>query len=76
MWRARSRNSLTFPRGLEIPIVGCSLTCLRYCYSGIRRKTLVSMPPLPGLDLKGSESVSNKQPSNCILLSKVEGDTA
>ncbi|XP_031823378.1 DNA-binding protein RFX5 isoform X3 [Sarcophilus harrisii] len=28
----------------------------RYCYSGIRRKTLVSMPPLPGLDLKGSES--------------------
>ncbi|KAK7796350.1 hypothetical protein U0070_015115 [Myodes glareolus] len=27
----------------------------RYCYSGIRRKTLVSMPPLPGLDLKGSE---------------------
>ncbi|KAM5256851.1 DNA-binding protein RFX5-like [Ctenodactylus gundi] len=28
----------------------------QYCYSGIRRKTLVSMPPLPGLDLKGSES--------------------
>ncbi|XP_068946121.1 DNA-binding protein RFX5 isoform X2 [Petaurus breviceps papuanus] len=28
----------------------------RYCYSGIRRKTLVSMPCLPGLDLKGSES--------------------
>lgn len=28
----------------------------KYCYSGIRRKTLVSMPPLPGLDLKGSES--------------------
>ncbi|XP_058165617.1 DNA-binding protein RFX5 isoform X3 [Dasypus novemcinctus] len=27
----------------------------QYCYSGIRRKTLVSMPPLPGLDLKGSE---------------------
>lgn len=27
----------------------------KYCYSGIRRKTLVSMPPLPGLDLKGSE---------------------
>ncbi|XP_019775097.1 DNA-binding protein RFX5 isoform X3 [Tursiops truncatus] len=25
-------------------------------YRGIRRKTLVSMPPLPGLDLKGSES--------------------
>ncbi|MBZ3877762.1 DNA-binding protein RFX5 [Sciurus carolinensis] len=24
----------------------------KYCYSGIRRKTLVSMPPLPGLDLK------------------------
>ncbi|XP_025714183.1 DNA-binding protein RFX5 isoform X1 [Callorhinus ursinus] len=28
----------------------------KYCYSGIRRKTLVSMPPLPGLDLKGSDS--------------------
>lgn len=28
----------------------------KYCYSGIRRKTLVSMPPLPGLDVKGSES--------------------
>ncbi|XP_008588409.1 PREDICTED: DNA-binding protein RFX5 isoform X1 [Galeopterus variegatus] len=28
----------------------------KYCYSGIRRKTLVSMPLLPGLDLKGSES--------------------
>ncbi|XP_037681925.1 DNA-binding protein RFX5 [Choloepus didactylus] len=28
----------------------------KYCYSGIRRKTLVSMPPLPGLDLRGSES--------------------
>ncbi|XP_017530433.2 DNA-binding protein RFX5 isoform X2 [Manis javanica] len=28
----------------------------KYCYSGIRRKTLVSMPPLPGPDLKGSES--------------------
>ncbi|KAG8509251.1 DNA-binding protein RFX5 [Galemys pyrenaicus] len=29
----------------------------KYCYSGIRRKTLVSMPPLPGLDVKGSEGV-------------------
>lgn len=49
------------PRGLGAPPprAGCSLTRLRYCYSGIRRKTLVSMPPLPGLDLKGSESVSN-----------------
>lgn len=28
----------------------------KYCYSGIRRKTLVSMPPLPGLDLKSSDS--------------------
>ncbi|XP_049621873.1 DNA-binding protein RFX5 isoform X2 [Suncus etruscus] len=28
----------------------------KYCYSGIRRKTLVSMPLLPGLDLKGSET--------------------
>ncbi|XP_045401023.1 DNA-binding protein RFX5 [Lemur catta] len=28
----------------------------KYCYSGIRRKTTVSMPCLPGLDLKGSES--------------------
>lgn len=28
----------------------------KYCYSGIRRKTLVSMPPLPGLDLKGFET--------------------
>lgn len=73
VWRARSGNSLIFPWGLEIPTVGCSLTCLRYCYSGIRRKTLVSMPPLPGLDLKGSDSVSYNQPSNCILFSKVEG---
>lgn len=51
----------SLPRGLGDPPLraGCSLTCIRYCYSGIRRKTLVSMPPLPGLDLKGSESVSN-----------------
>uniref|UniRef100_A0A6I8NR51 RFX-type winged-helix domain-containing protein n=1 Tax=Ornithorhynchus anatinus TaxID=9258 RepID=A0A6I8NR51_ORNAN len=27
----------------------------KYCYSGIRRKTLVSMPLLPSLDLKGPE---------------------
>lgn len=29
-----------------------------YCYSGIRRKTVVSMPPLPSLDLKETETVS------------------
>lgn len=31
-----------------------SLTCLRdtYCYSGIRRKTVLNMPLLPNLDLK------------------------
>lgn len=49
---------------------GFSLTSIRYCYSGIRRKTLVSMPPLPGLDLKGSESVSNN--ADGTLLSRVE----
>ncbi|XP_074836919.1 DNA-binding protein RFX5 [Carettochelys insculpta] len=28
----------------------------KYCYSGIRRKTVVSMPPLPSLDLKVTET--------------------
>ncbi|XP_032991814.1 DNA-binding protein RFX5 [Lacerta agilis] len=28
----------------------------KYCYSGIRRKTVVNMPPLPSLDLKETES--------------------
>ncbi|XP_042295652.1 DNA-binding protein RFX5 [Sceloporus undulatus] len=28
----------------------------KYCYSGIRRKTVVSMPPLPSLDLKETET--------------------
>nr|XP_003229075.1 PREDICTED: DNA-binding protein RFX5 [Anolis carolinensis] len=27
----------------------------KYCYSGIRRKTVVNMPPLPSLDLKETE---------------------
>ncbi|XP_075301384.1 DNA-binding protein RFX5 [Opisthocomus hoazin] len=30
----------------------------RYCYSGIRRKTVVSLPPLPSLDLKVVETQS------------------
>ncbi|XP_030043426.1 DNA-binding protein RFX5 [Microcaecilia unicolor] len=29
----------------------------KYCYSGIRRKTVVSMPPLPSLDLKITDNV-------------------
>ncbi|NWR65362.1 RFX5 protein, partial [Bucorvus abyssinicus] len=29
-----------------------------YCYSGIRRKTVVSLPPLPSLDLKATETQS------------------
>ncbi|KAM9515214.1 LOW QUALITY PROTEIN: DNA-binding protein RFX5 [Guaruba guarouba] len=29
-----------------------------YCYSGIRRKTVVSLPPLPSLDLKVTETQS------------------
>ncbi|XP_063001739.1 DNA-binding protein RFX5 [Elgaria multicarinata webbii] len=28
----------------------------KYCYSGIRRKTVVHMPPLPSLDLKETET--------------------
>ncbi|XP_030397921.1 DNA-binding protein RFX5 isoform X2 [Gopherus evgoodei] len=28
----------------------------KYCYSGIRRKTVVSMPPLPSLDLKVADT--------------------
>ncbi|KAM4665244.1 DNA-binding protein RFX5 [Discoglossus pictus] len=28
----------------------------KYCYSGLRRKSMVSMPPLPSLDLKMAES--------------------
>ncbi|KAM9114361.1 DNA-binding protein RFX5 [Pangshura tecta] len=28
----------------------------KYCYSGIRRKTVVSMPPLPSLDLKVTDT--------------------
>ncbi|XP_032938491.1 DNA-binding protein RFX5, partial [Catharus ustulatus] len=30
----------------------------KYCYGGIRRKTLVSLPPLPSLDLKAAENQS------------------
>ncbi|XP_074020710.1 DNA-binding protein RFX5 [Numenius arquata] len=30
----------------------------KYCYSGIRRKTMVSLPPLPSLDLKVTETQS------------------
>ncbi|XP_010002097.1 PREDICTED: DNA-binding protein RFX5 [Chaetura pelagica] len=30
----------------------------KYCYSGIRRKTVVSLPPLPSLDLKVTEAQS------------------
>ncbi|KGL86762.1 DNA-binding protein RFX5, partial [Charadrius vociferus] len=30
--------------------------CQTYCYSGIRRKTVVSLPPLPSLDLKVTET--------------------
>ncbi|XP_075381125.1 DNA-binding protein RFX5 isoform X1 [Mycteria americana] len=30
----------------------------KYCYSGIRRKTVVSLPPLPSLDLKVTETQS------------------
>ncbi|XP_054662173.1 DNA-binding protein RFX5 isoform X2 [Grus americana] len=30
----------------------------QYCYSGIRRKTVVSLPPLPSLDLKVTETPS------------------
>ncbi|XP_077646703.1 DNA-binding protein RFX5-like [Lonchura striata] len=29
----------------------------KYCYGGIRRKTVVSLPPLPSLDLKVTETV-------------------
>ncbi|XP_068108573.1 DNA-binding protein RFX5 [Hyperolius riggenbachi] len=28
----------------------------KYCYSGLRRKSMVSMPPLPSMDLKMTES--------------------
>ncbi|XP_071583410.1 DNA-binding protein RFX5 isoform X2 [Heliangelus exortis] len=30
----------------------------KYCYSGIRRKTMVSLPPLPSLDIKVTETQS------------------
>ncbi|XP_032776265.1 DNA-binding protein RFX5 isoform X2 [Strigops habroptila] len=30
----------------------------KYCYSGVRRKTVVSLPPLPSLDLKVTETQS------------------
>ncbi|XP_027529070.1 DNA-binding protein RFX5-like, partial [Neopelma chrysocephalum] len=30
----------------------------KYCYGGIRRKTVVSLPPLPSLDLKVTETQS------------------
>ncbi|NXU79555.1 RFX5 protein, partial [Oreotrochilus melanogaster] len=32
------------------------LTPQTYCYSGIRRKTMVSLPPLPSLDIKVTET--------------------
>ncbi|XP_009957884.1 PREDICTED: DNA-binding protein RFX5, partial [Leptosomus discolor] len=32
----------------------------KYCYSGIRRKTVVSLPPLPSLDLKVTETQSER----------------
>ncbi|XP_063172836.1 DNA-binding protein RFX5 [Candoia aspera] len=33
----------------------------KYCYSGIRRKTVVSMPPLPSLDLKETETLERTE---------------
>ncbi|NXT23453.1 RFX5 protein, partial [Syrrhaptes paradoxus] len=35
-----------------------ALTPPTYCYSGVRRKTVVSLPPLPSLDLKATETAS------------------
>ncbi|NWX21806.1 RFX5 protein, partial [Aegotheles bennettii] len=37
---------------------GGTLTLPTYCYSGVRRKTVVSLPPLPSLDLKVTETQS------------------
>uniref|UniRef100_A0A8C5SKM3 RFX-type winged-helix domain-containing protein n=1 Tax=Laticauda laticaudata TaxID=8630 RepID=A0A8C5SKM3_LATLA len=33
----------------------------KYCYSGIRRKTVVNMPPLPSLDLKETETLERTE---------------
>ncbi|XP_013911274.1 PREDICTED: DNA-binding protein RFX5 [Thamnophis sirtalis] len=33
----------------------------KYCYSGIRRKTVVNMPPLPSLDLKDPETLERTE---------------
>ncbi|XP_060550238.1 DNA-binding protein RFX5 [Pantherophis guttatus] len=36
----------------------------KYCYSGIRRKTVVNMPPLPSLDLKETETLERTETTN------------
>ncbi|XP_005058996.1 PREDICTED: DNA-binding protein RFX5 [Ficedula albicollis] len=37
----------------------------KYCYGGIRRKTVVSLPPLPSLDLKATESSELAELAQC-----------
>lgn len=52
---------------------GCwlnSLTCQvdTYCYSGIRRKTVLNMPLLPNLDLKNDPVLTHTLQNYCVLL--------
>ncbi|NXG58515.1 RFX5 protein, partial [Hemiprocne comata] len=51
--RLGGRGQSKYP-SLMVP----TLTPHTYCYSGIRRKTVVSLPPLPSLDLKVTETQS------------------
>ncbi|KAG8548558.1 hypothetical protein GDO81_024956, partial [Engystomops pustulosus] len=48
------RSSYKYSR-ISCQELGGRLTS-KYCYSGLRRKSMVSMPPLPSLDLKMTES--------------------
>ncbi|NXJ72297.1 RFX5 protein, partial [Rostratula benghalensis] len=50
--RLGGRGQSKYPSGWN------TLTLQTYCYSGIRRKTVVSLPPLPSLDLKVTETQS------------------
>ncbi|XP_061872185.1 DNA-binding protein RFX5 isoform X2 [Colius striatus] len=44
----------------------------KYCYSGIRRKTVVSLPPLPSLDLKVTETQQQSELTDLVQSSNSE----
>ncbi|KAK9390957.1 DNA-binding protein RFX5 [Crotalus adamanteus] len=51
----------TWPFGLQRPPSLLLNSLPTYCYSGIRRKTVVNMSPLPSLDLKETETLERTE---------------